>query len=244
MARKATRKKVGRREKQQTPWLVFIGVAILAVLVVVALVQIGRPNVPQPDLTELAQLLDGIASGVTDGGLAYLGDPNAPIQIIEFEDFGCENCKTFYDSIEHTLVDAYIKTGEAVLFSYPVAFVNSQSLPGAEAAECALQQGKFWEFRHLLFLNQGVIPFTRTNLVSFAQAAGLDTTQFSSCYDLSNTRTIVQNRTRDAQTRGVTGTPTFDISGVLYQGVRPFDSTDPLVPGFKQIIESLQSGGS
>jgi protein-disulfide isomerase len=226
--------------RQSSPVL-YLGIGIIAILVVIALIQLGRPASPTATGVNIG-VMGEAERGLTDDGLPYLGNRDAPIVIVQYEDFGCHNCKTFAESIEPKLVEQYVLDGSVLLINHPVAFVNQQSRPAAEAAECALKQDKFWDYRHILFQNLGVVPFNRDNLVNFASQAGLDTRTFSSCYDQKLYETLVVDRTLASQRRGVTGTPTFDINGTLYQGVMPVDSTNPERPGFKQIIERIQAG--
>jgi protein-disulfide isomerase len=226
------------RNANQTPLAVYLVIAVVAVLVVIAVIRAG-----QPEAVTGADAGPGIPAGVerglTEDGLPYLGSLEAPIEIIEYEDFGCHNCKAFAEQFEPDLILNYVAAGKVRLVSYPVAFVNAQSVPSAEAAECALAQGKYWEYRHVLFLNQGTVSFTRDNLVDFAGMAGLNLQDFSSCYDQGQYRPLVRQRTSDSQRLGVTGTPSFDINGKRYQGVRPYDSSDPANPGFVQILTPL-----
>jgi protein-disulfide isomerase len=233
-----------RKSKQKTkgiPYLLYAGVGLVAVLVVYALIQVGRPEAPSGDVAA-AGLDPGIPRGVTAEGLHYLGSSDAEVTIREYEDFGCHNCRAFAGSVEPKLIDEYITSGKVRLVSFPVAFVNSQSLPGAEAAACAAEQDKFWEYRYLLFANQGISAFDRTNLIAFAGAAGLDMDSFASCLDEDRYLSSITDQTRLAQRFGINGTPTFEIGGSRYEGLLPFDSSDPQNLGMVQIIERTLSG--
>lgn len=224
-------------DRTKTPWAVIIGIGLIAVLVVVVLIQLGRQNAA-PELVLDDLYPTDIERGVDATGLAYLGDPEAPVEIKLYEDYGCPNCKNFYLGVEEDLVNEFVADGTVVLTIHPVAFVNVQSAPAAEAIECALEQDGYWEYRHMLFINQGVTSFTRDNLVTFAEAAGLDSAQFSSCYDQGKYSATVLENTLQAQSEGVTGTPSINIEGSLYEGLRPFDSSDPDTLGLKQLIEA------
>lgn len=224
--------------KPKTPIVVYIGIGVIAVLVVAVLIQIGRPDTS--DNISLGEVLpENVSSGVTEDGIAYLGSQDARVNITLYEDLACHNCKSFYTDTEDEFIRKYVAGGDVVLYIYPVAFVNAQSVPAAEAFECALDQGKNWEYRRLLFLNQGILPFTRDNLISFAETAGLDKSEFSSCYDQGKFATMVRSRTVEAQSSGVNGTPTFDVEGNLYEGVLPLTSNNPEIPGLTQIIDPL-----
>lgn len=226
-----------KKEDKTTSIIVYAGLSIIAVLVVIALIRVGQPKAAPSSITQFNAIYTS-ESGINNLGLPYLGKLDAPITIIEYEDFGCHNCKSFVENAESRLIDEYVSQGKVLLVSYPVAFVNAQSIPAAEAAECALDQGLYWAYRHLLFENQGVVPFTRDNMVEFAEAAGLDVSAFTTCYDRGAKSSIVQERTRDAQRLGVSGTPTFDIEGQRYQGVLPYSSENPESPGISEIIEN------
>jgi len=232
------KKKNSSKKQEKTPVAIYIGIFVVAVLVVLVLIQVGRPKVE--DIGEVGPVLpEGVSSGITDDGMPYAGSMDSQVQVVLYEDYGCHNCKSFYENFEAELLDQYVANGRISLLIHPVAFVNAQSLPGAEAAFCALDQGKFWEYRHLLFLNQGIVPFTRDNLVTFAQTAGMDPTDFSSCYDQGKYVSLVRSNTIEAQNDGVRGTPSFLIGSQMIEGVLAFDSSDPAQPGLKQLIDPL-----
>jgi protein-disulfide isomerase len=232
----------GKKKKpvEKTPIAVYIGIGLIAILVVYALIQISQPDSTiDEDVSNV--IPQGVSAGVNDTGNATLGDLDAEVQVALYEDFGCHNCKTFTETIEPDFIDEFVLPGKVLLISYPVAFVNQQSIPAAEAAQCALAQGKFWEYRHILFLNQGVVPFTRDNLLNFANTAGVNVANFQNCFDLGEFRNQVRTRTVEAQAKGVEGTPSFIINGNLYVGMLNLDSDNPDRPGLRQIINSIQS---
>jgi protein-disulfide isomerase len=232
------KKKGSPKKQEKTPVALYIGIFIVAVLVVLVLIQVGRPKIE--NVGEVGPILpDGVSSGTTDNGMPFAGSLDSPVQVVLYEDYGCHNCKSFYENFEAELIDQYVANGNISLLIHPIAFVNAQSLPGAEAAFCALDQGKFWEYRHLLFLNQGIVPFTRDNLVTFAQTVGMDQAAFSSCYDQGKYVSLVRNNTSEAQNAGVRGTPSFLIGSQMIEGVLAFDSSDPEQPGLKQLIDPL-----
>jgi protein-disulfide isomerase len=115
--------------------------------------------------------------------------------------------------------------------------VNQQSLPAAEGTSCALDQGAFWEYRDIVFNNQGVRPFNRESLVDFANEAGLDVNEFSRCYDFgSHTDAIIESTNR-ALDFGITGTPTTEIGGQRHVGVLPYETQGDQV-GVMELIET------
>ena len=83
-----------------------------------------------------------------------MGDPNAPVKVEEYGDFQCPACRIFHESQEGQLIEKYIKTG-LVYFTYtPFSFIGDESVKAAEAAYCAADQGKFWEYHDMLYANQ------------------------------------------------------------------------------------------
>jgi protein-disulfide isomerase len=217
-------KAVKSGSKDRTPIALIVGIVVIAILVVLVLIQVGKPKVPAAGASD-PSIPAGIATGLTPDGLATLGSSDAAVKVTIFEDYGCHNCKAFYDNYEADFIDQFIATGDVQLISYPVAFVNYQE--------------QFWSYRHLLFINQGITPFTRDNLVDFAKTAGLNSGNFSSCYDQGKYKSQVRERTDQAFTLGVKGTPTFNIGGNLVEGVLPVDSMDPASPSLKQLIDPL-----
>ena len=214
-------------------WILGI-VAVVAIAVVVGLVLSSRSP------TETAQVDFGpdpsISRGLTEDGLPYLGNADAPITMRVYEDLGCHNCRDFFRDTEPSILENFVATGLVKLEIYTLAFVNSQSLPGAEAATCALDQDKFWEYRDVLFTNQGVVAFTRTNLVTWAEELGLNRAEFASCFDQAVHQPEIIQKSQLAFDVGVTGTPTTEVNGVRYVGVLSYESQDQI--GIRQILET------
>ncbi len=119
----------------------------------------------------------------------------------------------------------YVATGKVVFEYYPVAFLDRpgdkagpESTQAAEAALCALDQGKFWAYHDTLFANQGQEnsgAFSKSRLKEMAKVAGLDTGQFNDCLDSGKHRDEVQKLTQDAVSKGVTSTPSVEVNGKL-----------------------------
>src|SRR3989344_6092423 len=82
------------------------------------------------------------------------GNPAAKIVLIEYGDFQCPFCGRFFKTTEQEIKEKYIKSGEAVFVWRDFAFLGEESFRSAEAARCAGEQGKFWEYHDYLFNNQ------------------------------------------------------------------------------------------
>ena len=142
-----------------------------------------------------------------------MGDPNAPIKIEEFSDFQCPYCARFHDETEWQIANSYVADG-TVYFIYRSYgnFIGPESKAAAEAAYCAGDQGKFWEYHDILFANQtgeNVGAFTDKRLSAFAEALSLDMDAFNSCYNGGKYADRVDQDKVDGTAAGVTGTPAF-----------------------------------
>ena len=126
----------------------------------------------------------------------------------------------------------YVKSG-AVRFGYwNFAFLGEESTWAAEAAECAADQDKFWEYHDTLFAsqsgeNQGA--FSKENLKKLAAEIGLDSGQFNECLDSGKHTEQVQSDTALAQQIGVQSTPSFLVNGTPLVGAVPFDQFQNLI---------------
>ena len=166
-------------------------------------------------------------------GNPMIGDPNAPIIMIEFSDFQCPFCSRFHEQTLPAIMENYIDTGK-VKFVYrdlPLSF-HPNANPASIAAECANEQGKFWEYHDVLFQKQSQWQslasedFT-TNAKQFATDIGLESASFESCLSSSEVASKVSQDTRDASILGATGTPTFFIGTekdgfIKLVGAQPF----------------------
>jgi len=196
--------------------------------------EINSKSVAQP-AQQLAAPSIPSTIDVTFDGNPMIGDPNAPITIVEFSDFQCPFCSRFHDQTLPAIMENYIDTGK-VNFVYrdlPLSFhanANSASI----AAECANEQGKFWEYHDVLFQKQsqwqslGTEDFA-TNAKQFATDIGLESASFESCLTSSKTASKVRQDSLDASSYGATGTPTFFIGNekdgfVKIVGAQPFSA--------------------
>lgn len=164
-----------------------------------------------------------------------MGDPNAPVKIIEYSDFQCPYCKQFSDTTEQGIIDNFVATGKVYFtfrsmgnfISRNIGLGGTESRDAAEAAYCASDQGKFWEYKDILFANslgEDEGYFARVRLEKMAEAIGLDLTQFNDCMDSEKYRDRVEQDGIDGQAAGITGTPSFLINGKLVVGAQPYST--------------------
>jgi len=171
------------------------------------------------------------------------GDPNAPITIIEFSDFQCPFCARFHVQTLPSLLEEYIDTGKVKLVyrDFPIQSIHPNALPASVAAECANEQGKYWEYHDALFEKQSGWSNLDSNTVitTFSQYAadiGLKQEQFDSCLETGKYLEEVQGDLSDGRAYDVTGTPGFFIGNdqigfVKLNGAQPFDA-------FQRVIDA------
>ena len=139
-----------------------------------------------------------------------IGNPNAPVTIIEFSDFECPFCGRFFEQTLPTLKQKYIDTGKVKIIyrDFPLSF-HPNAQKAAEAGECADEQGKFVEMHDAIFANQQAISVTE--LKATAVTLGLDSAQFDACVDTGKYAAEVQADEAAGAIAGVSGTPSFFI---------------------------------
>lgn len=155
-----------------------------------------------------------------------IGNKNAKVTIIEFSDFQCSFCKEVHLTIKQML-QSY---GNDVKFFFKHLPLNihRQAFSAAQAAFCAGEQGKFWQYHDALFASEDLSPEA---LDKFAIGLNLDTLKFKSCLKSENSRNAVLKDTQEAKKLGIDGTPAFIINGKLFRGVLNLED-------FKTIIEN------
>lgn len=161
-----------------------------------------------------------------------LGNPAAKIVLVEYGDFQCPFCGRFFSTTERQLKETYIKEGKAALIWRDFAFLGEESFRAAEAARCAGEQGKFWQYHDYLFNHQNGEnegAFADINLKSFATAVGLNEQQFSSCFDSGKHRKAVEAQSEEGRTLGVSGTPTTFVNGRVVNGAQPFSAFEKVI---------------
>jgi len=181
-------------------------VAAIALVVIVAVVQGGDGNTSNspidiPDHT-------ATANGMT------LGEADAPVTVYEYSDFQCPFCARTAAEVVPRLDTDYLATGKAKLIFKNLAFIGQESKWAAEAAACAGDQGKFWEYHNKLFEEQNGEnkgTFEADNLKRFAQEIGLNQGEFNTCFDAGKYTGQIADEISEAENRGVNATPTFFV---------------------------------
>lgn len=165
-------------------------------------------SLPQPQLPVL---------DVSTDDDPWTGTSQAPITIIEFSDFECPYCKQSVPVLKE-LLKKYPGKLKLVYRDFP-GQNHQQALSAAEAAQCAAEQGRFWEYHDALFTKQ--TPRSDWNFSALAEELGLHRSAFEVCMKENRYREEVLKDLGDGLKLGVTSTPTFFINGHPLVGARP-----------------------
>ena len=198
---------------------------------------------PSPNPVAVPQPAPGGGAGINIASLMdddpKLGSDSAPIVIVEFSDFQCPFCERFYTESFGQIKKDYIDTGKVQLIyrDFPLSF-HQYAEKGAEAAECANEQGKFEQMHNMLFEKQSEwTAVGESKLKEYATTLGLDTAKFNNCLDTNKYADEISKDFDAGQLAGVGGTPSFligkrDGSAQILVGAQPYSK-------FKVVIENL-----
>ncbi len=151
----------------------------------------------------------------------FRGSADAPVTIMEYSDFQCPFCSRFYSDTLPLIETNYIDTGKAKLIyrDFPLSF-HANAQKAAEAAECAGEQGKFWEMHDKLYENQQSL--SDSSFKTWAAEIGLDSATFDDCLDSGKYASEVAKDAQDGQAEGISGTPSFLVNGQKIVGAQPY----------------------
>ena len=163
--------------------------------------------------TNLANTMESI---LKENKSPILGDPNAPITLVEFGDYQCHFCNVHFHNTEHSLLENYISTGKVKMIFKDFTIIGPDSVNAAHGSHCANDQGKFWEYHDILYNNwtgENNGWASSDNLLKFAQEIGLDTDQWADCMIDAKYSQIISDSSKNARELGLTGTPAFFVIG-------------------------------
>jgi protein-disulfide isomerase len=189
----------------------------------------------QTEITKIQSL-----SVFTDNASPILGNPNAPITMVEFGDYQCTFCSKFFHETENPIITNYIKTGKVKVLFKDFIILGQDSRNAANAAHCANDQKLFWEYHSMLYNNwagENTGWADLAHLHEFANTLGLDMDVFSTCMSDLKWNELVNLSSKDGQKLGVSGTPTFFVIDqnndvIKIVGAQHYDV-------FKQIFDSV-----
>jgi protein-disulfide isomerase len=155
-----------------------------------------------------------------------IGSTSAPVTLIEFSDFQCPFCLR----VAPTLKQIQAKYGDRVRIvwkDFPLTQIHPQAFKASEAAHCAGEQGKYWEYHDRLFANQQALQVP--DLKRYATDMSLDAAKFNACLDGSKYAERVRDGVAQGTRLGVNSTPTVYINGRLLSGAQPYEAFAALI---------------
>ncbi|MGE3539189.1 MAG: DsbA family protein [Candidatus Tectimicrobiota bacterium] len=164
------------------------------------------------------------------------GPAGAPVIIKEFSDYTCPHCKMLQEPLEHVLQRF---EGQVQLLLYPYV-LNPTSEVATHMAWCAGEQGKFWEFHHMLYRRQGIwyrLTAPQERLLEFAQDLHLDTAMLKSCVESKRMQERINMDKAYGQQLQVNSTPTLFVNEQRVVGSKPENELVQLV---QQELERVQ----
>ena len=140
------------------------------------------------------------------------GPADAPVNIVEFGDFGCPSCRAWHNSGVKERLQA--EFGDQIRFTFRhLPVITLQSPKAAEAAQCAAEQDAFWQYHDYLYEQVAPGQLAPAQLKQYAAALELDSQAFDSCLDSGRYEAYVQQDKQDALDMGARGTPSFFVNG-------------------------------
>lgn len=196
----------------------------------------------------LAAIAYWVLQGAGDGGnpIAHainapsIGDPNAPVTIVQYADFQCPYCRLFALDIQPELIKEFVDTGRARLEWRHFPVFGAFSTLAAHAAACAHEQGAFWAYHDALYakLEAGLSPGAKRvdTLVAIADSVGLESASFKACVVERRYAAQIRADLQSGRRLGVVGTPSFVVNGILLAGAQPLET-------WRRIMEILDPEG-
>ncbi|HSE91616.1 MAG TPA: thioredoxin domain-containing protein [Candidatus Binatia bacterium] len=174
---------------------------------------------------------------VSTDGAPVRGAAGAPVTVVEFSDFECPFCKQTQPTLKQ-LLERYPGKVRLAYRDFPLDSIHPQARRAAEAARCAHDQGKFWEYHDVLFTQSP--QFAPEDLRRYAGQVGLDVTKFEGCLAAGVHKAKVQRDLDEGNRLGITGTPAFFINGRSLTGAQPLEAFTRLID--QELASAAASG--
>ena len=154
------------------------------------------------------------------------GPAEAPVTIVEFSDFQCPFCqraKPVLDEVERR----HPNDVRIVYRHLPLDSLHPRARASAEAAACAEEGGKFWQYHDMLFANNRAL--SDADLRKYAGQVGLDSEAFDECVRTRRHQAAVEADAQEAKKLGISGTPAFVVNGIVLTGLKSADEFDEVI---------------
>jgi len=206
------------------------GAVFLVVVVVAALIVVNASSSDGGDAGNVkdADLVAEELNGIPQDGLV-IGDPKAPVEVVEFADLQCPYCKANSENVLPQVIEGPVAEGKAKIAFRNFVVISEESEPAGAAALAAGAQGRGWNYIDLFYRNQGREAsgyVTDEFLTAIAEAAGVeDMAQWNKDRKSAKFTSEVKKTTEEAQQLGYTGTPSFGIKGPGTKGFEVIEVT-------------------
>ncbi len=206
--------------KRGTNWFLIGGIVIVGAVGLFALLYLALREPERQSLAEYCQ--------AADGNCVFYGEQDAPVTFIEVSDFGCPHCRDFHQNKSSTIKERFVDSGLVRWVFLPYA-LRPDTVPAANAAMCAHEQGKYLEFAESLF-NKPTIEeaLTRDGFLASAEEVGLDGNSFASCIADGRYNQTISTNQQAARTARVSATPTFFVNDQIVRGNVPLEQIEQL----------------
>lgn len=202
-----------RRRQSQIRLIAGISIAAVVLVSIIAILTLAPGNQPIDNYEGLTQAID--RSGAL--GIA-IGEPAAPVTLVEYSDFSCAHCETLATTTIKELITQYVSDGSLRIVFKPVSIIYPQySEPAARAAICAAEQDKGWQMMDFVWGLSGPASYSVENFARIDANVGLDVQAFRQCFSAAETAETAQSVNDEAYEMGITSTPTVFVNNVQVQ---------------------------
>ena len=185
---------------------------------------------PTPEIDQIEPTKITMDTFVLNGS-PILGDPNAPITLVEFGDYQCHYCNVFFQSIEEDIIKNYVETGKVKMIFKDYNIIGPDSINASHGAHCANEQELFWEYHDILYSNwtgENNGWASSSNLRIFADEINVNVDKWTECMNEKTHSKRIIDSNNDAKSLQLTGTPAFFIinsNGEVSKlfGAQPFE---------------------
>jgi protein-disulfide isomerase len=235
-----------RRQKERTRnrILVILLVAAGGLLVVFALIRPGiqrATSTPSANDTPMVVITPRAINALVSE--TSMGSPDAKVKMDVWEDFQCSGCMVYSTKLEPQIIQTFVETGKIYYTFHFMPFIDGgtgESHQSANAAMCATEQGRFWDYHDTLFANwtgENVGDYADIRLVAYARQLGLDMVVFNKCFEANAYASQISQDAQAGSDKGVPPTPGIFVNG---QKVKSSQGEN-YIPSFEDIASAINS---
>ena len=239
MSKRQKMRELRRRKQKRTRLLTILFGVIGALLISMILI---LPNLKLADVNNIVQITP--IPNTVPTNKTSLGNPDAPVKMDVWEDFQCSGCLSYTNNIEPQIFQTYVETGKVYYTFHFFPFIDGgqgESVDSANAALCAAEQERFWDYHAITFANwigENAGSYTRPRLIAFAQNIGLDMDAFEQCFQENTYSAHIQQDMEEGSKLGVPPTPGIFVNDKIVVS----SAGQNYVPSFDDISRAIEAG--